>query len=87
MPYSEGVRTRNQGKRRLVVESVTLGLGYAAVLIWIGSAFVGSFGDFNDAYPYWPAIPHLRTDTAGFLAFGIAIVDPGGQPVPAARTA
>lgn len=74
MPYSEGVRTRNQGKRRLVVESVTLGLGYAAVLIWIGSAFVGSFGDFNDAYPYWPAIPHLRTDTAGFLAFAVAIV-------------
>jgi hypothetical protein len=74
VPYSEGVRTRNQGKRRLVVESVTLGLGYAAVLIWIGSAFVGSFGDFNDAYPYWPAIPHLRTDTAGFLAFAVAIV-------------
>jgi hypothetical protein len=68
------VRTRNQGKRRLVVESVTLGLGYSAVLVWIGSAFVGSFGDFNDAYPYWPAIPRLRTDTAGFLAFAIAIV-------------
>ena len=74
MAYSEGVRTRNQGKRRLVVESVTLGLGYSAVLVWIGSAFVGSFGDFDDAYPYWPAIPHLRTDTAGFLGFGIAIV-------------
>ena len=74
MAYSEGVRTGNQGKRRLVVESVTLGLGYSAVLIWIGSAFVGSFGDFNDAYPYWPAIPRLRTDTAGFLAFGVAIV-------------
>jgi len=72
--YSEGVRSRNQGKRRLVVESVTLGLGYSAVLVWIGSAFVGSFGDFDDAYPYWPAIPHLRTDTAGFLGFGIAIV-------------
>jgi hypothetical protein len=57
-----------------VVESVTLGLGYSAVLVWIGSAFVGSFGDFADAYPYWPAIPRLRTDTAGFLAFAIAIV-------------
>jgi hypothetical protein len=68
------VRTRNQGKRRLVVESVTFGLGYSAVLVWIGSAFVGSFGDFDDGYPYWPAIPHLRTDTAGFLAFAIAIV-------------
>jgi hypothetical protein len=68
------VRTRNQGKRRLVVESVTFGLGYSAVLVWIGSALVGSFGDFDDGYPYWPAIPHLRTDTAGFLAFAIAIV-------------
>ena len=57
-----------------MVESVALGLGYAATLIWIGSAFVGSFGDFDDAYPYWPAIPRLRTDTAGFIAFGIATV-------------
>lgn len=57
-----------------MVESVTLGLGYSAFLIWVGSAFVGSFGDFDDAYPYWPAIPKLRTDTAGFIAFGIAIV-------------
>jgi hypothetical protein len=68
------VRTRGQGNRKLVVESVTLGLGYVAALIWVGSAFVGSFGDFNDAFPYWPAIPGLRTDTAGFLAFAVAIV-------------
>jgi hypothetical protein len=68
------VRTKSQDNRKLVVESVALGLGYAATLIWIGSAFVGSFGDFDDAYPYWPAIPHLRTDTAGFIAFAIAIV-------------
>jgi hypothetical protein len=53
---------------------VALGVGYAAALIWVGSAFVGSFGDFDDAYPYWPAIPHLRTDTAGALAFAVAIV-------------
>jgi hypothetical protein len=68
------VRTRSQGNRRLVVESAALGLGYAAFLIWVGSAFVGSFGDFNDAYPYWPAIPRLRTDTAGFIGFAVAIV-------------
>lgn len=68
------VRTRRPGNRKLIVESVALGLGYAAVLIWVGSAFVGSFGDFDDAYPYWPAIPHLRTDTAGALAFAVAIV-------------
>jgi len=73
-PIVSSVRTRSQGNRKLVVESVTLGLGYSAVLVWVGSAFVGSFGDFNDAYPYWPAIPHLRTDTAGFFAFAVAIV-------------
>jgi len=56
-----GVRTSRQGNRKIIVESVAFGLGYAAVLIWIGSAFVGSFGDFDDAYPYWPAIPGLRT--------------------------
>ena len=68
------VRTRSQGNRKLVVESVTLGLGYSAVLVWVGSAFVASFGDFSVAFPYWPAIPHLRTDTAGFFGFAVAIV-------------
>jgi hypothetical protein len=67
------VRTRSQGKRKLVVESAALGLGYAAVLVWGGAALVGSFG-YGDAYPYWPTIPHLRTDTAGFIAFAVAIV-------------
>jgi hypothetical protein len=68
------VRTRSQGNRKLVIECAVFGLGYIAVLVWVGSAFVGSFGDFDDAYPYWPAIPGLRTDTAGFLAFAVAIV-------------
>ena len=67
------VRTRGQDNRRLVVESAAFGLGYAAVLVWGGSALVGSFGH-ADAYPYWPAIPHLRTDTSGVLAFAVAIV-------------
>jgi hypothetical protein len=67
------VRTRGQGNRKLVVESVTLGLGYAAALIWVGSALVGSFGH-ADAYPYWPVIPHLRTDTSGVIAFAVAVV-------------
>ncbi|MGH3263223.1 MAG: hypothetical protein ACRDNS_14640, partial [Trebonia sp.] len=68
------MRTTRRDNRKIVIESVALGLGYAAVLIWIGSAFVGSFGDFDNAYPYWPAISHLRTDTAGFIAFAIATV-------------
>jgi len=52
---------------------VCFGLGYACVLIWIGAALVASFGP-NLANPYWPAIPHLRTDTSGVVAFAIAIV-------------
>ena len=67
------VRT-SQGKRKLAVESALFGLGYTAVLVWVGSALVGSFGYDIDSFPYWPAIPHLRTDTAGFLAFALAIV-------------
>jgi hypothetical protein len=68
------VRTRSQHNRKLAVESAALGLGYAATLVWVGSAFVGSFGYNYGAYPYWPAIPHLRSDTAGFIAFAVAIV-------------
>jgi hypothetical protein len=67
------VVTRRQYQRRLAVESAALGLGYAAVLVWIGSALVGSFG-YSDSYPYWPVISGLRTDTAGFLAFAVSIV-------------
>ncbi|HVT68867.1 MAG TPA: hypothetical protein VHF26_14040 [Trebonia sp.] len=67
------MRSRRQDNRRLVVESAAFGLGYTAVLIWVGSALVGSFGH-SDASPYWPAIPFLRTDTAGVLAFAVAIV-------------
>jgi hypothetical protein len=56
-----------------VVESAAFGLGYTAVLIWAGSALVSSFSD-GEAGPYWPAIPHLRTDTSGAIAFVVAIV-------------
>ena len=65
---------RRDGNGTLIIESAALGLGYAATLVWVGSAFVGSFGDFDDGYPYWPAIAHLRTDTAGFLGFALAVV-------------
>ena len=67
------VRKRSQSNRRLVIESVAFGLGYTAVLIWSGSALVASFTG-GEADPYWPAIGHLRTDTTGVIAFGVAIV-------------
>ena len=56
-----------------MVEAVAFGLGYTAVLVWVGSALVGSFGS-DGASPYWPAVPQLRTDTAGALAFVVAMV-------------
>ncbi len=56
-----------------MVESAAFGLGYTAVLIWSGSALVASFTD-HEVTPYWPAIPDLRTDTTGVIAFATAIV-------------
>jgi hypothetical protein len=73
LPIVKIVRNRSQNNRKLVVESAAFGLGYTAVLIWSGSALVASFSGY-EATPYWPAIPHLRTDTAGGLAFAVAIV-------------
>jgi hypothetical protein len=67
------VRIRSLGNRKLVVESAAFGLGYVAALIWSGSAIVASFTGY-EATPYWPALPHLRTDTAGVIAFAVAIV-------------
>ena len=69
-----------------MVESAAFGLGYTAVLIWSGSALVASFTDY-EATPYWPAIPDLRTDTTGVIAFAAAIVSLAGQQVPTAKTA
>lgn len=91
------MRTRGPEVRKLLVEAIAFGLGYTAVLVWIGSALVGSFG-YDDAYPYWPDIPHLRTDTAGAVAFFVAIVTlivsrylelrrRNGAPAPAAPVA
>jgi hypothetical protein len=86
----------NQDSRRLAVESATFGLGYIAVLIWSGSALVASF-TAGEANPYWPALPHLRTDTLGVICFAVAIVTlctsrylqlkrrGGGAPAPSVR--
>lgn len=68
---SVGIGDRGNG--RLIVESVAFGFGYIAVLIWSGTALVASFSD-SLSFPYWPAIPELRTDTVGFIAFAVAII-------------
>jgi hypothetical protein len=43
------------------------------MLIFGGSALVAAFSPY-ESYPYWPVIPHLRTDTSGVLAFAVAAV-------------
>lgn len=67
------MRARSQDNRKLLVESAAFGLGYTAVLIWSGAALVASFSG-GEAEPYWPAIPHLRTETAGVIAFAVAAI-------------
>ena len=67
------MHTRSHNNRKLVVESAAFSLGYTAALIWSGSALVASFSD-GEANPYWPNIPHLRTDTTGVIAFAVAII-------------
>jgi hypothetical protein len=67
------VRTKDRANRKLVIESAAFGLGYIAVLIWSGSAIVASFTGY-EASPYWPNIPHLRTDVTGVIAFAVAAV-------------
>lgn len=67
------MRTGSRDNRRLAVESAAFGVGYTAVLIWSGTALVASFSQ-GGANPYWPAIPQLRTDTTGIIAFAVAIV-------------
>ena len=69
----KSVRTKSQANGKLVIESAAFGAGYTAMLIWVGSALVASFTG-GEANPYWPVIPFLRTDTAGDLAFVVAIV-------------
>ncbi len=76
MPIVRTVRNRSGNNRKLVVESAAFGLGYTAGLIWIGSALVASFTDY-EAFPYWPAIPHLRTDTSGVIAFAVSFISLG----------
>ena len=67
------MRTKSRANGKLVIESVAFGVGYTAMLIWVGSALVASFTG-GEANPYWSVIPFLRTDTVGDLAFAVASV-------------
>jgi hypothetical protein len=57
-----------------LAEAVALGLAYGAGLCWASACAVASFRIRNLAQPYWSAIPGLRTDTCGALAFIVLAV-------------
>jgi hypothetical protein len=59
---------------RLAIEAITAGLAFGSVLWWASTCLVGSFRPQGMAAPYWPSMPDLRTDTAGFIAFIISVI-------------
>lgn len=60
--------------RRLAVEAVAVGLAYGGGLCWASTCLVASFRLQLLANPYWSAVPGLRTDTCGALAFVVAAI-------------
>jgi len=59
---------------RRLIEAVAVGLAYGALLCWLSTCAVASFRGAYLARPYWAAIPALRTDTCGAVAFAVAAV-------------
>jgi hypothetical protein len=60
--------------RRLAIEAVAVGLAYGGGLCWASTCLVASFRLQLLADPYWSAVPGLRTDTCGALAFVVAAI-------------
>lgn len=61
-------------RRRLAVEAVAVGLAYGGGLCWASTCLMASFRLQLLANPYWSAVPGLRTDTCGALAFVAAAI-------------
>jgi hypothetical protein len=64
--YKPGTGRQN---RRLSIEALTFGLAYGAGLCWASVCLLASFRPAGLSAPYWSAVPDLRSDTAGVLAF------------------
>jgi len=60
--------------RRLAAEAAAAGLAYGSALCWASACLVASFRLHDLARPYWAAVPGLRTDTCGALAFIVTAV-------------
>jgi hypothetical protein len=64
----------DRARRRLAVEAVAVGLAYGGGLCWASTCLVASFRLQLLGNPYWSALPGLRTDTCGALAFVVAAI-------------
>jgi hypothetical protein len=49
-------------------------VAYGSGLCWVSTCVVGSFRPGDLANPYWAAIPGLRTDTCGIVAFVVTAI-------------
>lgn len=63
-----------RSRRRLLLESIALGLAVYGLLLWIYVAICGIVVPDTLALPLTHLVPHLREDTSGFLGFGISFV-------------
>jgi hypothetical protein len=59
---------------KLAFEAAAAGLAYGAGLCAASAFLVASFQPGWLSYPYWDALPWLRTDTCGVLAFFVASI-------------
>jgi hypothetical protein len=63
-----------RAKLRAAVEATAAGLAVSATLCWLGACAVASFRPYLLFLPYWWAVPWLRTDTCGAIAFVLTAV-------------
>jgi hypothetical protein len=57
------------GRGVRATEALATGMAFAALLCWVTTALVGTFRPQGLPAPYWQALPWLRTDSLGFVAF------------------
>jgi hypothetical protein len=69
-----GGRSTDADGVALATEAMAAGLAFSGLLCWVSTALVASFRPQDLPAPYWQALPWLRTDSLGVLAFIVAAV-------------
>jgi hypothetical protein len=69
MPVTSSPEWDRTSLNKLVLEAAAAGLAYGAALCAVSVGLVGSFQPQSLRCPYWAAIPWLRSDTFGVVAF------------------